>query len=140
MGHPILLAGELQKGKYYQRIIFTRGLLASSIRENISLKNPNISCIECLGKLVELTFIGRPYDPDVLFTFETETGNKIHFEPSLGNSEVYIEYIPDTEEMAKERIIKRTLLLRNEILGNDWALRPDNVVATQGIDLSGWTR
>jgi hypothetical protein len=140
MDCPILLAGELKKGKYYQRIIFTRGLLASSIRENISLKNPNIYCIECLGKLVDMTFIGRPYDPDVLFTFETETGKKIHFEPSLGNSEFYIEYIPDTEEMTKERIIKRTLLLRNEILGNDWALRPDNVVATQGIDLSGWTR
>jgi hypothetical protein len=39
---------------------------------------------------------------------------------------------------SKERIIKRTKILKEEIEGNDWALRPENVVATQGLDISNF--
>jgi len=97
-----------------------------------------------LGKLLEIRQSGRPYDPDIILRFEMETkaGNKIviDFEPLFGYSEAFIEYEPDTEEKSKERTQKRTSILKDDILGNDWALRPKNVVATQGIDLSGWTR
>jgi hypothetical protein len=44
----------------------------------------------------------------------------------------------DTEEKSKERIIKRTEILKGEIEGNDWALRPENVVSTQGLDIGNF--
>jgi hypothetical protein len=98
---------------------------------------------QTLGKLLEIRQSGRPYDPDIILRFEMETtraSNKIviDFEPTFGYSEAFIEYEPDTEEKSKDRTQKRTSILKLEIEGNDWALRPENVVATQGIDLSGW--
>jgi hypothetical protein len=65
-------------------------------------------------------------------------GNKLEFSPTFGYSEAYIEYEPDTEKQSMERTHKRTSILKLEIEGNDWALRPENVVATQGIDLRNW--
>jgi hypothetical protein len=72
--------------------------------------------------------------------FEDEQGHQYAFDPSFGSTEAYVEYEFDTEEMSKARIMMRTRILEEEILGNDWALRPDNVVLTQGIDLSGWRK
>jgi hypothetical protein len=85
---------------------------------------------------------GRTYDPDIILHFQDETVNPFRLftiDPSFGSTEAYIEYQPDTEEMSKARIQERTRILEQEILGNDWALRPENVVLTQGIDLTGWT-
>jgi hypothetical protein len=99
----------------------------------------NIKEILPLGKLVEIIQLGRPYDPDISLRFETESGETLFYDPSFGSTEAYVEYTPEKEEDSMKRIQERTMLLHNEIIGNDWALRPENVVATQGIDLSGWS-
>jgi len=95
-----------------------------------------IKAAEALGKLVEIKQIGRPYDPDFILRFQQEDGSIFGFEPSLGVAEAYLEYEPDTEEHSKRRVQERVSLLALEIQGNDWALRPENVVATQGIDIT----
>jgi hypothetical protein len=53
-------------------------------------------------------------------------------------TEAYIEYEPDTEEKSKQRILERTEIIKPEILGNDWALRPENVLHTQDISIEQW--
>jgi hypothetical protein len=98
----------------------------------------NIKSERNLGKLLQIRQYGRPYDPDVILHFEDEKGQEYELDPTLGSSEAYVEYEPDNEEMSKARIVERTKILEKEILGNDWALRPENVVLTQGIDISGW--
>ena len=93
-----------------------------------------------LGKLVQIRQYGRPYDPDVSFLFENEKGETIEYEPTVSGPFCYVEYNPDDYSDIKSmwRTIERTSLLKIEIEGNDWALRPENVVATQGIDLSSY--
>jgi len=100
----------------------------------------NIKSCQNLGKLLQIRQYGRPYDPDVILHFEDEKGKEYEIDPTLGSSEAYVEYEPETEEMSQARIVERTKILEQEIQGNDWALRPENVVLTQGIDLSGWRK
>jgi hypothetical protein len=125
---------EIVKGKYYKLIKFTQGVRISEI-EIGKIDDKRITEVKNLGKLINILTYGRPYDLDVLFYFEQENGNKIEYEPAFGMQEAFIEYEPDTEEKSKQRIQERVNELKLEIISNDWALRPENVIATQGIDL-----
>ena len=135
MTTEILVVYELEIGKYYKLITFRQGILMSEIQSR-RIKTQNIYQSEALGKLIEIQQYGRPYDPDVLLIFQQNNGNRIEYEPRFGSTEAYLEYDPDAEESSKKRIQERTRLLELEIQGNDWALRPENVVATQGLDIS----
>ena len=135
MTTEILFVYELEIGKYYKLITFRQGILMSEIQSR-RIKTQNIYQSEALGKLIEIQQYGRPYDPDVLLIFQQNNGNRIEYEPRFGSTEAYFEYDPDAEESSKKRIQERTRLLELEIQGNDWALRPENVVATQGLDIS----
>jgi hypothetical protein len=132
----VLLSG-VRVGKFYKLITFRNGIRMTEIQLCRTDKK-NVDLAETLGKLLEIRQYGRPYDPDILLVFEMPNGNRMEFSPTFGFSEAYIEYEPDTEELSMERTMKRTNILKDEIEGNDWALRPENVVATQGIDLSSW--
>jgi len=132
----VLLSG-VSVGKYYKLITFRNGVRMTDIQLGRTDKK-YIDVAETLGKLLEIEIYGRPYDPDILLFFEMPNGNRLEFTPTFGYSEAYIEYEPDTETHSMERTMKRTSILKNEIETNDWALRPENVVATQGIDLSNW--
>jgi len=125
--------------RYYKLVRFGNGIKYSEILvgttsyKNITEENP-------LGKLVQIRQYGRQYDPDVLFMFEDNMGRVYEFDPPFCSTYGYIDYDPeeDTEMKSMERIMERTLIMKYEIEGNDWALRPENVVATQGIDISGF--
>jgi hypothetical protein len=134
----VLLSG-VRVGKYYKLITFRNGIRMTEIQLGRTDKK-NLDLAETLGKLLEIRQYGRQYDPDILLVFEMPNSNLLEFSPSFGYSEAYIEYEPDTEKQSMERTQKRTSILKIEIEGNDWALRPENVVATQGIDLSGWAK
>ena len=113
----------LEKGKYYNLV---------SVDHNRKIK-----FIKTMGKLVDINLYGRSYDPDVEFTFCNEQGVMYKFEPSFNSSFAYTEYPgEETEDQVRARIQERTNILYDEIMANDWALRPENVVATQGIDVS----
>jgi hypothetical protein len=132
----VLLSG-VRVGKHYKLITFRNGICMTEIQLGRTDKK-HVELAETLGKLLEIRQYGRPYDPDILLVFEMPNGNNLEFTPTFGYSEAYIEYEPDTEEESIERTMKRTSILKLEIEGNDWALRPENVVATQGIDLRNW--
>ena len=125
---------QLRVGRYYNLIHFNHGIRMTHIMLG-ETDTTNIKSGRNLGKLIEIEQYGRSYDPDIVLHFETDTGIEF-FDPSFGSTEAYVEYEP--EQMSKARIMMRTRILEEEILGNDWALRPDNVVLTQGIDLTGW--
>jgi hypothetical protein len=131
------LLSDLRVGSYYNLIKFNHGIRMTEFQLRETSRK-NIKSCQNLGKLLQIRQYGRPYDPDVILHFEDEKGQEYEIDPTLGSSEAYVEYEPDTEEMSKARIVKRTKILEQEIQGNDWALRPENVVMTQGIDLSGW--
>jgi len=132
----VLLSG-VSVGKYYKLITFRNGVRMTDIQLGRTDKK-YLDVAETLGKLLEIEIYGRPYDPDILLIFEMPNGNRLEFTPTFGYSEAYIEYEPDTDTHSMERTMKRTSILKHEIETNDWALRPENVVATQGIDLSNW--
>ena len=125
---------QLRVGRYYNLIHFNNGVRMSHIMLG-ETETTNIKSGRNLGKLIEIEQYGRSYDPDIVLHFETDIGIEF-FDPSFGSTEAYVEYEP--EQMSKARIMMRTRILEEEILGNDWALRPENVVLTQGIDISGW--
>jgi len=125
---------QLRVGRYYNLIHFNHGIRMSHIMLG-ETDTANIKSGMNLGKLLQIEQCGQPYDPDVVLHFETDSGIEF-FDPSFGSTEAYVEYEP--EQMSKARIMMRTRILEQEIQGNDWALRPENVVLTQGIDLSGW--
>jgi len=111
----------LEVGKYYNLVSIDH--------------NKKIKYIKTMGKLVNINLYGRSYDPDVEFTFYNEKIYK--YEPSFNSSFAYTEYPgEETEDQVRARIQERTNILYNEIVSNDWALRPENVVATQGINVS----
>jgi len=128
----------LQVGRYYKRIKFNNGIRMVDIQLG-ETDSTNIKSCQKLGKLLDIMQYGRPYDPEIFLRFQDETGKGFDVDPAFGSTEAYIEYEYETEEMVKARTQERTRILEQEILGNDWALRPENVVLTQGIDLNGWT-
>ena len=132
----VLLSG-VRVGKHYKIISFYEGVRYFDVMMGV-IDNKKIMEKNTVGKLIEIRQYGRTYDPDILLVFEDSKGKKIEYEPFFGCVEGFVEYEPDTELMSMERIQKRTSILKHEIEGNDWALRPENVVATQGIDLSNW--
>jgi hypothetical protein len=134
----VLLSGIIPN-KYYNLITFKEGIKMRDVMLG-QTENKNIRETIKLGKLVEIKEYGRPYDRDVSLYFEAENGETFIYDPSFGSSEAYVEYELDTEEKSIKRIQERTLELKVEILGNDWALRPENVVATQGINISNFTQ
>ena len=95
----------------------------------------NICSVKDLGKLIEVRQYGRPYDPEIMLYFQDKHNLMYEFEPSFGFREAYVEYEYEDEEISKKRVQEKTLLMKIEIEGNDWALRPENVVATQGLDI-----
>ena len=131
------LLSDLRVGNYYSLIKFNYGIRMTEIQLRETSKT-NIKSCQNLGKLLKIRQYGRPYDPDVILHFEDEKGQEYEIDPTLGSSEAYVEYEPETEEMSQARIVERTKILEQEIQSNDWALRPENVVLTQGIDLSRW--
>lgn len=134
----VMLSG-LRVGRYYNLIKFNHGVRIIDIQLG-ETPNTNIKSERNLGKLLQIQQYGRPYDPEIILHFQDETVNPFRLftiDPSFGSTEAYVEYEP--EEMSKARIVERTQLLEREIVGNDWALRPENVVLTQGIVLDGWT-
>jgi hypothetical protein len=136
MSIEFVLFSEVQIGKRYRRVQFQRGIRYTEIqRRRTAIEN--VHEITDLGKLVDIEQYGRSYDPDILFLFQKDEMT-YRFEPAFGSVDAYIEYEEDTEEDSMHRTFERTALYKDEILGNDWALRPENVVATQGIDLSMW--
>jgi len=100
-----------------------------------TIDNKFINDTETLGKLLEIKTPSRPYDTIITLYFERPTGKPLEFDTTFGMTEAYVEYEIDIEEKSKQRIHERTAELKLEIIGNDWALRPENVVATQGIDI-----
>jgi hypothetical protein len=135
MTTELFLLSDLKIGKYYKLITYRHGIRMTEITLR-QISNDHIKAAETLGQLVEIRQVGRPYDPDIMLYFKQADGTKIGFEPSFGLSEAYVEYEPDTEEYSRIRTQNRVRLLSQEIRSNDWALRPENVVATQGIDIS----
>lgn len=135
MTSNLALFSDLRIGKYYKLITFQHGVRMTEIMLG-QIGKEQIKSAEALGKLVEIKQIGRPYDPDFILRFQQEDGSIFGFEPTLGVAEAYLEYEPETEEHSKRRVQERVRLLAVEIQGNDWALRPENVVATQGIDIT----
>ena len=133
------LLSDIRPGKNYKLITFNHGIRMSDIQLGRT-DSKNIKDITILGKLLEIRQYGRPYDPDISLCFQMENSDILLFDPSFGSTEAYIEYEFDTEEKSRGRIQERTRALAIEIEGNDWALRPENVVATQGIDTSNFVR
>ena len=125
--------------RHYKLVTFGNGIRYTDILIG-KTQRKNITEELVLGKLIQIRQYGRPYDPDVSFVFEKQDGEVYPFDPSFTGTFGYVEYDPeeDTEDKIMMRTIERTLLLKAEIEGNDWALRPENVVATQGIDLSSY--
>jgi hypothetical protein len=130
-----VFASGVQLDRYYKMVEFYHLLRASELLTG-KMSYRNIVREERLGKLIQIRQYGRSYDPDVVFLFETEDGDVFEYDPPLQSTFGYVEYDPEDEFVSRDRVIERTLLLKVEIEGNDWALRPENVVATQGIDLS----
>jgi hypothetical protein len=135
MTTELFLLSDLKIGKYYKLITYRHGIRMTEITLR-QISKEHIKTAETLGQLVQIRQVGRPYDPDIMLYFKQADGKQIVFEPSFGLSEAYIEYEPETEELSRIRTQERVRLLALEIQGNDWALRPENVVATQGIDVS----
>jgi len=135
MTTELFLLSDLKIGKHYKLITYRHGIRMTEITLR-QISNEHIKTAETLGQLMEIRQVGRPYDPDIILYFKQEDGIKIGFEPSFGLSEAYVEYEPETEELSRIRTQERVRSLALEIQGNDWALRPENVVATQGIDVS----
>lgn len=135
MTTELFLLSDLKIGKYYKLITYRHGIRMTEIMLR-QISNEHIKTAETLGQLMQIRQVGRPYDPDIILYFKQADGTQIVFEPSFGLSEAYVEYEPDTEELSRIRTQERVRSLALEIQGNDWALRPENVVATQGIDIS----
>jgi hypothetical protein len=131
----ITLFSDICVGKWYKLITFRQGIRITDIMLG-EMKQEDIIILETLGRLDEIRQYGRHYDPDVAFYFERECGTILKFEPNFDCRQAYLEYEPDTEEDSRKRVQERVQLLKQDILGNDWALRPENVVATQGLDIS----
>lgn len=135
MTTEISLFSDLKIGKSYKLLSFHNGVFVTDLlRRQVNTRDIRVR--KNLGKLLEIKTYGRPYDPDVVHFFENEDGKREEFEHNFGLKEAYLEYEPDTEELSRKRIQERVSELAQEIQGNDWALRPENVVATQGIDIS----
>jgi len=122
-------------GRYYKLIRIKSAYTVKNFPFG-KIKKQYIESEVDMGQVLDIKSYGRPYDPDVCFIYHEVDGEKKAFYPTFSSSEIYVEYNPYSEEKSKMRVQKRTSILKEEILGNDWALRPENVVATQGIDIS----
>lgn len=80
----ILEMNELVPGKYYN-LIFQEF-------------DGKIKFVEKLGRFISMSLYGRSYDPDVIMTFQNETGKEYTFEPPFESSYGYIEYIGEEKE------------------------------------------
>jgi hypothetical protein len=103
------------------------------------IQKSQIAKKETMGLLTDISLEGRTYDPDPRFHFKHPDGHNISYNPTFALTEAYEEYEPDTEEKSKQRTCERTQLIKEDIQGNDWALRPENVLHTQDIDTSTWS-
>jgi hypothetical protein len=129
----VTLSG-LRVGRYYKLVSFPSAIPISDIYVG-KIDSDYESQIDTLGELLEI----RQYENNrgtAHLIFRMNDGTRIELDSYFGLSAVYMEYYPENEEISKKRIQDRTRLIRDEIIGNDWALRPENVVATQGLDIN----
>jgi hypothetical protein len=126
---------DVKIGRYYNVLRIKTEVSLKHFLSN-SINKEDAEFIINLGVILDIKLYGKSYDPDVCFIYHDVDGVKQAFYPTFSSSEIYEEYEP--EEKSKIRVQKRTSILKEEILGNDWALRPQNVVSTQGIDISGF--
>jgi len=126
---------EVKVGKYYNVLRITTEVSTKHFLSN-SINKEDAEFIINLGEILDIKLYGRSYDPDVCFIYYNIDGIEQAFYPTFSSSEIYEECEP--EEKSRIRVHERTSILKEGILGNDWALRPENVVATQGIDISGF--
>ena len=138
MSISFLLLSQIRVNKYYKLITFNEDIRMRDIQLGNTDKK-NIYQYDTLGKLLEIRKYGRLLDANVLLVFKMPNGTVIEYEPSYCGKEAFIEYEPDTEEFSKNRIQARTSLLRDDIINNEWAFRPENVLTTQDIDISKWS-
>lgn len=138
MSISFLLLSQIRINKYYKLVTFNEDIRMSDIQIGKTNKK-NVYQYDTLGKLLEIRNYGRMYDTDILLVFKMSNGETIEYEPSFCCKEAFIEYEPDTEEYSKNRIQARTSILRNDIINNEWAFRPENVLTTQDIDISKWS-
>lgn len=128
-------------GRFYKIIHFRNGINFNAINTGI-IDNSDLDKLDknTLGKLLEIKLqLNDHYArPSVILYFENYDGSRLEYEPIFGYSEAYIEYEPQHEQISRERIQNRTRILKNEIVDNDWALHPDNVLYTQDIDVSNF--
>lgn len=123
MENNIVQLSDLKVKKYYNLVYIDH--------------NSKVKYIRKMGELIDIELYGRTYDPDVDLLFQQEDGETSRFRADFSPSYGFTEYnIEESEDIVRERVQTRTCILKNGILGNDWALRPENVVATQGIDTS----
>ena len=127
---------ELTPGRYYEFIQLRSNLSIHPGHTRIVSDEQILMKIK-LGKLLKIDIYGRPYDPEVLLHFEHESGTRSKFEPMFVNLEHYAEYEPpDNEEDSKQRIQERTRARPSHWRVYRISRRPENVVATQGIDIT----
>ena len=137
MSTKITLLSELCVGKFYKLITFRNGINFKSINLG-RINNSDLDKLDknTLGKLLEIKL--KLNGPTVLLYFENYDGSRFEYEPMFGYSEVYIEYEPYNQQISRERIQKRTRILKDGIIDNDWALHPNNVLYTKDIDVSNF--
>jgi hypothetical protein len=133
-----VLFSQVKVGKHYNRITFKHGVRMTDIQLG-RIQKSQIAKKETMGLLTEISVEGRAYDPDPRFHFKHPDGHVISYNPTFALTEAYEEYEPDSEEKSEQRIRERTQLIKEDIEGNDWAFRPENVLHTQDIDTSTWS-
>ena len=121
-----------QVGKYYKTTEYTRKEGKYPYEHYYSTKK-----LKYVGKFIKHEQYGWG-DSMSCFDIFDNNGKNVIVQYTYEGTTSYIEVDMDCEEKSKERIIKRTQILKEGIRGNDWALRPENVVTTQGIELNNF--
>lgn len=100
-----------------------------------------ISSYTFLGRFARVQTYGRTYYPYIDFFFVDTSGNEMNENCyPLQFGEPYFLEVEEPNIVSKKRTISRTLIMKDEITTNHYAFSPENVVATQGIDISGFQK
>ena len=121
-----------QEGKYYKTTEYTRKEGIWPYEHYYSTKK-----LKYVGKFIRHEQFGYGDSMSCYDIFD-DNGKNVVVQYTYEGTTSYVEVDMDTEEKSKERIIERIKILKEGIEGNDWALRPENVVATQGLDISNF--
>jgi hypothetical protein len=118
------------EGKYYETTEFTRKDGKWPYEHYYTNKK-----LKYVGKFIKHEHYGWGDNASYYDIFDND-GEEVIVQYTYEGTTSYREV--EVDGNSKERIIKRTKILKEEIEGNDWALRPENVVATQGLDISNF--